>query len=72
MMSTHTPWPVQGAKSEEELLNVLLSAANGLKTQVVDSPLLAKPQHEAVCERLSAIADELFGMQHDIVFPSRK
>lgn len=68
-MSTYTPWQVQGAQCEEELLNILNSAANGLKTQVIASPVLETSQYKEVRERLSAIADELFGMQQDIVFP---
>jgi len=67
-MTTHTLWPVEGAKSEEELMIVLISAANGLKTQVSHSPVLADPKCESVRERLSSIADELFGMQQDIFF----
>lgn len=62
-------WNAQAANSESELQDVILSAAAGLKTQVIGSPVLEQPRHKNLKERLSAIADELHGLQLDVVFP---
>lgn len=68
-MSDVKPWNVRGASTLNELDAVLLIAAGGLKTQVLESPVLSEPRLAAVRDRLSAIADELNSMTSDIYFP---
>jgi hypothetical protein len=63
-------WNVQAASSESELQDVLLTAAAGIKTQVLQSKLLKQPKYKKLKERLSVIADELHGMQQDVVITS--
>lgn len=68
-MTSNGLWHVQGATSEDDLKRILASAANGLKTQVIASPVLGDERYERVRARISSIADELHGMQVDIDFP---
>lgn len=56
-------WNPPAAATKEELANLLFFSAAGIKTQVLESTVLAaNPQLKA---RLSAIADELNGLQQD-------
>lgn len=68
-MTNIVAWPVKAATSKEELMDVLQSASSGIKTQVIASAVLADPRLGKLRERLSSIADELNGLQQDVVFP---
>lgn len=70
-MPNKTDWNVQPAQSQEDLRNILFSAAAGLKTQVIASPILASSPLANLRDRLSAIADELHGLQQDVVCSQR-
>lgn len=62
-MSNKNEWNPAAATTKEELANVLFFSASAIKTQVLESHILAEnPQLKA---RLSAIADELNGLQQD-------
>lgn len=64
-MSDSTIWNVKAASNAEELANILLAAASGIKTQVIASPILAEPRCADLKQRLSEIADELHALQQD-------
>lgn len=68
MNTPQTEWNPRGAETTEDLMNILLAAASGLKTQVITSPALNAPGLEQVRSRISEIANELHGMQHDVAF----
>jgi hypothetical protein len=70
-MTNVASWNVEPAASSQELMDVLFIAAAGLKTQVLASPILAAPSHERLRMRLSAIADELNGLQLNAVLPTK-
>ena len=59
-------WNAQAANTPEQLADILLSAANGIKTQALASPVLGEPSQAALKNRLSEIADELHGLQQDV------
>ena len=65
-MSNKMEWNPQAAKSREELQDVLLFAASGLKTQVLASRLLGEDDLLGLKSRLSEIADTIHGLQADI------
>jgi len=67
-MTNIASWNPQPAEKKEELMNVLYFSASALKTQVIASPILSLPVYEQLKARLSAIADELNGLQQDIEF----
>lgn len=71
-MTTTGSLPMDAAKSNEELMNVLLAVAATLKTQVIASPVLAIPDNEQLRNKLSALADEVHGLQADVVVHSPK
>lgn len=58
-------WNVGAAKTTDDLLMVIASAANGLKTQVIASPVLADPRFVGVKATLDQIASELRVLEHD-------
>lgn len=62
-MSNKVEWNPPAATTQEELANVLFFAASGLKTQVLESNIFT--QNSQLKARLSAIADELNGLQQD-------
>lgn len=66
-MKNKMEWNPAGASSQTELMDVLLFAASGLKNQVLTSKVLNTPQLEQLRSRISEIADELYGIQQDVV-----
>lgn len=54
------------AATRTELMDTLFLIASALKTQVIASPALANSDLSALKNRLSAIADELHGLQRDV------
>ncbi|WP_155835278.1 hypothetical protein [Herbaspirillum sp. RV1423] len=63
-MTDKVEWNPPAATTKEELANVLYFSASGLKTQVLASALLHT--NPKLKERISAIADELNGLQQDV------
>jgi len=63
-MTDKVEWNPPAATTKEELANVLYFCASGLKTQVLASALLQT--NPKLKERISAIADELNGLQQDV------
>lgn len=60
-MTQPQAWNAHPAQTNDELMDILFSAAAGLKTQVLSSPALAeKPQLK---EQISKIADDLSSLQ---------
>ncbi|MHB8848590.1 MAG: hypothetical protein ACYC43_09125 [Burkholderiales bacterium] len=69
LMTNNTiTWNVQAEQAKEESMNVLIAAAGGLKNQVIASPVLADPSLQTLRKRVSEIADELHGLQQDVMF----
>ncbi|MBS0173266.1 MAG: hypothetical protein JSR64_04435 [Nitrospira sp.] len=66
-MTEKYTWNVPAAQTLDDLMNVLFAAAAGLKTQAMVSPVLADPRLADLRGRISAIADELHGMQADVI-----
>jgi hypothetical protein len=63
----HVPWNIGPVQTIDGLVRTLQSAANGLRTQAIASPVLANDGLATIRARLSAIADELNGMQSDVL-----
>lgn len=57
-------WNVGAAETTDDLLMVIASAANGLKTQVIASPVLDDSRFDEVKERMDKIASELRLLEH--------
>lgn len=66
MSTNKLQWSPAPAEDMVALMDVLFTAASGLKTQVLASNLLSAPKYAALKTRLDAIADELNGLQADV------
>ncbi len=64
-------WSVQAAMTVEDLMTILYIASCGLKTQAIASPVLADPKLMLLRDRISAIADELNGIQFDVALSTQ-
>lgn len=67
MTNNTITWNVQAAQTKEEFMNILFAAAGGLKNQVIASPVLADPSLQNLRKRVSESADELHGLQQDVM-----
>ena len=59
-------WNPPPASSPAELMDILMHAAAGIKTQVLASPILGDPSAEVLKASLSQLADTLNALQHDV------
>lgn len=67
MSTDKLQWSPAPAEDVIALMDVLFTAASGLKTQVVASNLLSGAEYGVLRARLDEIADELHGLQADVV-----